>query len=163
MNRAFRTPLLLTLMCLALAGVPALAQTLYDTGGPELPSLVGTKIGSGQVGETPIVDVSWFCGNPGGCNVEDMTFWAFVDNPNVAPAPVSVRWLLSGGVPFDFKAGISGQATNINQVGDCLPAENQGMVCEFHFDFGGSVVQPFGLDWLNLYQLDDGRIPGDVF
>jgi hypothetical protein len=114
--------ILLTLVCLTLAGIPAMAID-FITGGPELPDLVGTKIGGGQVGQTPIVDVAWFCPNPAGCLVQSMNFWAFNGSTGAIPAPVSLQWLLSGHVPFDFKGGTQGQATSFDNLG-CLQAGN---------------------------------------
>jgi hypothetical protein len=155
------TLFLVTLVCLAFSGIPAMADT-FTTGGPEFPSPVGTWIGGGQVGQTDITDVAWDCPYAQGCNVTSMSLWIFNGSTGAIPTPDSLKWLVSGAVPFDFKAGTAGTATSFQNLG-CKVGENNVNFCNFGFSFGTAIKQGQGVNWINLYQLDNDKQPGTVY
>jgi len=132
---------LLTILCVSLAALPAVAapQLLYTTGGPQRPSPVGTGINNGIV-----TDVSWNCAYQD-CDVTGATFWTFDTVTGQPTDGTQVSWLLSGHTPFNFKGGVGGTSP-VFQIGECV-----GFWCLDSVSFGRSIDVPGGLNWLNLY------------
>jgi PEP-CTERM motif len=158
MKTRFALPLVLLPLCLALAGLPASAQSipLYSTGGPQFPSPVGTGLNNGVV-----TDVSWYCPYKD-CDVTGISFYAF-DTVNGSPfSPVQISYLLSGRIPFNFRSGVSGTTTNISQVGPCLTGESGVQFCQDFVNLGKSIDVPNGLNWLNLYSFVSSPANGHV-
>jgi hypothetical protein len=146
---------LLTMLCVALVALPAMAgsQLLFQSGtGPEGPSPVGFRIGPTAIMGDQIPGVSWNCPFHD-CDVTGMTIWAFIDSPaGVVPSPTSVQALLST-TPFDFRGGtgFTIPGSSIFEIGPCLP--QQGGACQqlLSLNFGTSYDVPGGTNWISLY------------
>jgi hypothetical protein len=145
---------LLTICCVALAALPAMATVFINTGGPRMPSPIGEPLNNSAY----VVDVSWFCPYSE-CAVTSFSYWSFNGTNGTAPVPQTITSLWSGPIPFNFKGGTTVVSTTISQ-----PLCLQGDVA-FCQDFVGltkPVLAPYGLNWLNLYNETDGN-PGGIF
>lgn len=144
--------LLLTLLCLTFSGPPAMAATIYNTG---LPVLDGT--GAILNSSMFVVDAEWFCPFLGGCDVTGVSYYNSKSS-GAMPVPQTITWLASGPIPFNFKGGTGGTATTISQppLLSCQgPPVPNPSVCQAFFSTGTSVLQPFGENWINLYNETD--------
>src|SRR5271167_4283147 len=86
MKMRIALPLLLTLMCLTFAAVPAMAGTIYDNGGPN--SLVGWNFANTVVSNTV------FCAGAG-CTPTDLTIWVVGEDGHPVPNLTSFVWSLT--------------------------------------------------------------------
>lgn len=146
MKRRIALLSLLTIFCVALAALPAMAspsQVLYTTGSFQRPSPVGTGINNGVV-----TDVSYFCAYTD-CDVTGMTFWTFDTVTGQPTGGRQVSWLLSG-TPFNFKGGTSG-TNRVFQIGDCIRIWCLDSVSFAPAKYPNGIDVPHGLNWINLY------------
>ena len=144
---------LLTMLCVSLAALPAMAQVLYNTGGPELPSPVGLPIATpSSAGFSP--SGSWVCAFHD-CDVTSVTFWSFNANPATLTQTITnVHWTI-GPNPFS-SAGGGGGFSAVSQTGPCIVGESGVNFCNNVVNFGTSIDVPGGLNWLQLF----GAVPG---
>ena len=174
MKMRIALPLLFALLCLTLSALPAVAapaQTFTYTGGtPDFanPSNTGATLNHGF-----IVDVRWFCPFSE-CNVTSVGYYnsATLHGAPVLPVPSTIQWLASGPVPFNFTGGTAGTATGLftpplsacqGPIGGPPPAIP---VCQTFATISKGppfpappVLQPHGLDWLNLYNATGFPVP----
>ncbi len=143
---------LFTLVCLALAALPATATTLFSTGLPQN-NLVGTQ----EFKPFGAIAVSYVCSTPD-CDVESISFWVH-DHTGTVPVLGSLTWTL-GPHPFLFSGpGVTqGSTSSFTNLG-CMGSATSPVVqqCDFSFNLGQSVDVPFSVrNWLTISGMSVG-------
>ena len=139
--------LLLLLLCLSLAAVPAVAQQiqLYQTGTPNLGAdPTGTRLDG-----APPIDMaagSFWCLYTD-CDIEGFTFWSF-NNSGTQSNISSITWQFDP-VVFNFK-GINTGTNDVLQIGDCSGGPTGTTYCLNSFNIGKSIDVPMGTYWFWL-------------
>jgi len=139
--------LLLLLLCLSLAAVPAVGQAiqLYDTGTPNLAAdPTGTRLDG-----APPLDMaagSFWCLYTD-CDIEGFTFWSF--NNSFSQSNISsITWQFDP-VVFNFK-GVNTGTADVFQIGDCFGGPTGTTYCLNSFSIGTSIDVPTGTYWFWL-------------
>ena len=147
MSRSFRSHLLLTLMCLALAAVPAMSQQqkLYDTGSPQFAAdPTGTPI---YPNAPEIAAGSFQCRFPD-CDIEGFTFWSFNGVTGTSTGLAQIDWQFDP-ILFNFRGPNFGTA-QVLQIGSCLGGASGETYCLNSISFGRSIDVPNGTYWFWL-------------
>jgi len=142
---------LLTILCVSLAALPATANTLFTTGGPQN-NFVGTQPflpfnGIGVSYDCPFHD----------CDVESISIWSH-NSSGTIPNLGSLTWTL-GPEPFVFSGpgittGTANSFTNLGCHGSATSPVFQ--ICDFSFGLGKSVDVPGGENWLTISGMSIG-------
>jgi len=160
MKTRFALLSLLTILCVSLAEIPAVAAPaptvppfpgiIFTTGGAETPSPVGFGPFGPPVVTNPVPSVSWTC--PGSsCTVGAIGFWDF-NGTNATPyTPTVMNEVLLSQTAYDFVGGTEFSGP-IQQTG-CLSGVT--LWCFEYIDItsalGHPVVVPGGTNWITLY------------
>ena len=111
MKKRIALPLLLTLLCLGLAEIPAMAAPvppfppiIFTTNGPELPSPVGFSQFGPPTPTNPIPAVSWDCPTPS-CTVGAIGFWDLNGTRGSTYTPTVMNEVLLSTKAYDFLGG----------------------------------------------------------
>ena len=148
--------MLLLLLCLSLAAVPAVGQAiqLYDTGTPNLAAdPTGTRLDG-----APPLDMaagSFWCLYTD-CDIEGFTFWSF-NNSGTQSNISSITWQFDP-VVFNFK-GINTGTNDVLQIGDCSGGPTGTTYCLNSLSLGTSIDVPVGkyYFWLSNAQVAQGQ------
>lgn len=146
------TLLFLTLLCLGLAALPAMAQVLFSSG-PHVsgPSAGGVNIDTPLIAPQVLNGVSWNCSTPD-CDVTGVTFWVFNGlTGGSLPTSSSLQEILVSqrAFGFDQPGSIEFAGLPVSQV-ECEPFVGANQICDYQADFGRSFDFPHGTNWLAL-------------
>ena len=159
MKKQIALPLLLTLLCLDFASIPAAAEPsssvppfppiIFTTGGFQSPSPVGFAPFGPPAGTNPIPAVSWSCPATS-CDVTAIGFWDFNTRNHIPWTPTVVETVWLGRTAYSLnQAAFSGP---VQQTG-C--SSGQARWCFEFIDIpsaiGHTVVAPGGTNWITLY------------
>jgi len=155
MKTALCSQVVLALMCLALAGVPAVAQmTLYDTG---TPNFAADPTGTPLANPNDISAGSFQCLSPD-CDIEGFQFWSF-NNGGTPTGLATITWQFDP-VVFNFKGTNTG-TNDVLQIGDCSGGPTGTTYCLNSLSLGTSIDVPTGkyYFWLSNAQVAQGQDP----
>jgi PEP-CTERM motif len=146
MKMRFRSLSLLTLTCLVLATVPAMADKLYDTGTPQFKSdPTGTPIFSNA---PELAAGSFECALQAGCDIEGFTFWSFNGVTGTSTGISQTDWQFDP-IAFNFKGPNFGTA-QVLQIGDCSGGPSGSLYCLNSINLGKSIDVAKGTYWFWL-------------